>query len=189
MTPQSTIALYLLMAFSGFSAIGIWVTQMSASADVIEWDEERTGQRQEGAYGGITSMSIKMAIAISLLMVGPVLSWVGYKPGGGGITPAAGEQSARTIRTRPCRNLPAKRVGLLALPNHPRKSSRDARPPGRKKRRRRSRKIKSHRVTSSPPPMSEEADARPRASGGGPNLQRFRMCSAADNRGAKCPPP
>jgi GPH family glycoside/pentoside/hexuronide:cation symporter len=91
MTRQSTIALYLLMAFTGFSAIGIWVTQMSASADVIEWDEERTGQRQEGAYGGITSMSIKMAVAVSLLMVGPVLSWVGYKPGGGGITPEAGE--------------------------------------------------------------------------------------------------
>jgi GPH family glycoside/pentoside/hexuronide:cation symporter len=91
MTPQSTIALYLLMAFTGFSAIGIWVTQMSASADVIEWDEERTGQRQEGAYGGITSMSIKMAVAITLLMVGPVLSWVGYKPGVSGITPEAGE--------------------------------------------------------------------------------------------------
>jgi GPH family glycoside/pentoside/hexuronide:cation symporter len=91
MTPQSTIALYLLMAFTGFSAIGIWVTQISASADVIEWDEERTGQRQEGAYGGITSMSIKLAVAVTLLMVGPVLSWVGYKPGGGGITPAAGE--------------------------------------------------------------------------------------------------
>jgi len=91
MTPQSTYALYLLMAFTGFSAIGIWVTQMSASADVIEWDEERTGQRQEGAYGGITSMSIKMAVAVSMILVGPVLSWVGYKPGGSGITPEAGE--------------------------------------------------------------------------------------------------
>ena len=91
LTRQSTLALYLLMAFSGFSAIGIWVTQMSASADVIEWDEERTGQRQEGAYGGITSMSIKMAVAITLLLVGPVMSWVGYKPGGNGITPQAGD--------------------------------------------------------------------------------------------------
>lgn len=90
-TAQSTVALYLLMAFSGFSAIGIWVTQMSASADVIEWDEERTGQRQEGAYGGITSMSIKIATALSLLLVGPVLSWVGYKPGAAGITPQAAE--------------------------------------------------------------------------------------------------
>jgi GPH family glycoside/pentoside/hexuronide:cation symporter len=91
MTRESTWALYCLMAFSGFSAIGIWVTQISASADVIEWDQERTGQRQEGAYGGITSMSIKMALAVSLLLVGPVLSWVGYKPGVGGITEQAGE--------------------------------------------------------------------------------------------------
>ncbi len=91
LTRHSTVGLYCLMAFSGFSAIGIWVTQISAAADVIEWDEERTGQRQEGAYGGITSMSIKMAIAVSLLLVGPVLSWVGYKPGGGGITEQAGD--------------------------------------------------------------------------------------------------
>jgi GPH family glycoside/pentoside/hexuronide:cation symporter len=90
MTPHSTYALYLLMAFTGFSAIGIWVTQYSAAADVIEWDEERTGQRQEGAYGGITSMSIKLAVAVSMILVGPVLSWVGYKPGGD-ITPEAGE--------------------------------------------------------------------------------------------------
>jgi GPH family glycoside/pentoside/hexuronide:cation symporter len=96
LTRQSTLALYFLMAFSGFSAIGIWVTQISASADVIEWDQERTGQRQEGAYGGITSMSIKMAIAVSLLLVGPVLSWVGYKPGVGGITEQAGE-NLRTL--------------------------------------------------------------------------------------------
>ncbi len=90
-TRQSNLALYCLMGLSGFSAIGIWVTQISASADVIEWDQERTGQRQEGAYGGITSMSIKMAIAVSLLLVGPVLSWVGYKPGVGAITERAGE--------------------------------------------------------------------------------------------------
>jgi GPH family glycoside/pentoside/hexuronide:cation symporter len=90
-TPQSTVALYLLMGFSGFAAIGIWVTQMSAAADVIEWDEERTGQRQEGAYGGITSMAIKIAVGVSLLLVGPVLSWVGYKPGAAGITPQAAE--------------------------------------------------------------------------------------------------
>jgi GPH family glycoside/pentoside/hexuronide:cation symporter len=89
LTPQSTLALYALMAWSGFAAIGIWVTQMSAAADVIEWDEERTGQRQEGAYGGITSMSIKIAIAITMLMVGPILSWVGYQPGSTSLAPAA----------------------------------------------------------------------------------------------------
>jgi Na+/melibiose symporter-like transporter len=64
---------------------------MSASADVIEWDEERTGQRQEGAYAGITSMGIKIATALSLLLVGPVMTWVGYVPGANSIAPQAAQ--------------------------------------------------------------------------------------------------
>jgi GPH family glycoside/pentoside/hexuronide:cation symporter len=80
-SPNGWIALNVLMFLSGFCAIGIWITQMSASADVIEWDEERTGQRQEGAYGGITSMAIKIAAAVTYLLVGPVMSWIGYVPG------------------------------------------------------------------------------------------------------------
>src|SRR5260370_5071948 len=100
-TPQSTMALYFLMAFSGFAAIGIWVTQMSAGADVIEWDEERTGQRQEGAYAGITSMSIKIATGVSLLLVGPILSWVGYKPGAIGITTQAAGNLRMLFALRP----------------------------------------------------------------------------------------
>ncbi len=81
LTPRNTLWMLLLMALSGFSAIGIWVTQMSAAADVIEWDEERTGRRQEGAYGGISSMGIKIATALSLVLVGPVMGWLGYRPG------------------------------------------------------------------------------------------------------------
>ena len=88
-SPTSTIAIYALMFFTGFSAIGIWVTQISASADVIEWDEERTGQRQEGAYGGLTSMAIKLAIAITMLLVGPMMTWVGYVPGAKELAPEA----------------------------------------------------------------------------------------------------
>lgn len=80
-SPGGWIALNSLMFLSGFCAIGIWVTQMAAAADVIEWDEERTGKRQEGAYGGITSMAIKVAVALTLLLVGPVMSWIGYVPG------------------------------------------------------------------------------------------------------------
>jgi GPH family glycoside/pentoside/hexuronide:cation symporter len=85
------IAHNLLMFLSGFSAIGIWITQISASADMIEWDEERTGQRQEGAQGGITSMAIKIAIAITLLLVEPVMSWIGYVPGVSALPTAAME--------------------------------------------------------------------------------------------------
>jgi len=89
LTPSSTLGVYGLMFFSGFSAIGIWVTQVAASADVIEWDEERTGQRQEGAYGGLTSMTIKLSIAVTMLLVGPMMTWVGYQPGTRSLAPAA----------------------------------------------------------------------------------------------------
>lgn len=95
MTPANTWMLYGLMAFSGFSAIGIWVTQMSASADVIEWDQERTGMRQEGAYAGITSMATKVSIAITMLMIGPLMTLVGYVPGTAAMTPAAAENLRR----------------------------------------------------------------------------------------------
>ncbi len=89
LSPANTVAILALMAFSGFSAIGIWVTQMSAAADVVEWDEERTGRRQEGAYGGLTSMAIKIAMAISMLLVGPVMGWIGYSPGAASLAPGA----------------------------------------------------------------------------------------------------
>jgi GPH family glycoside/pentoside/hexuronide:cation symporter len=91
LTPRNTTMMLMLMGFSGFSAIGIWVTQMSAAADVIEWDEERTGRRQEGAYGGLTSMAIKIATAIAMVMVGPVMGWIGYRPGMAELPRAAAE--------------------------------------------------------------------------------------------------
>lgn len=99
--PNNVAAIYILMFSSGFSSIGIWVTQIAASADVIEWDEERTGRRQEGAYAGITSMSIKFAIGICMLMVGPLLAWVGYTPGVRELTPAAAENLRRLFSLAP----------------------------------------------------------------------------------------
>ena len=95
-SPHGWIALNALMFLSGFSAIGIWITQISAGADVIEWDEERTGQRQEGAYGGINSMAIKIAAAVTYLLVGPVMSWIGYVPGVDAL-PHAATENLRTL--------------------------------------------------------------------------------------------
>ncbi len=99
--PGNAGAIYVLMALSGFSAIGIWVTQVSASADVIEWDEERTGRRQEGAYVGLTSMTIKLAIGSTMLLVGPLMNWIGYVPGGKPISPAAAENLRRMFSLVP----------------------------------------------------------------------------------------
>ncbi|MGH7813263.1 MAG: MFS transporter [Candidatus Binataceae bacterium] len=95
-TPRDTWALMLLMGFSGFSAIGMWIAQSSASADVIEWDQERTGQRQEGAYAGLISMAFKMAAGLSLLAIGPLMKWIGYQPGMAAL-PAAAESDLRLL--------------------------------------------------------------------------------------------
>ncbi|HKN00527.1 MAG TPA: MFS transporter [Candidatus Binataceae bacterium] len=96
LSPGNRLAMLALMVFSGFSAIGIWVTQMSAAADVIEWDEERTGRRQEGAYGGLTSMAMKIAIAVSMVLVGQVMGWIGYTPGANNLAPQA-VQNLKTL--------------------------------------------------------------------------------------------
>lgn len=101
MSPTSFTAMYFLMFASGFSAIGIWVTQMAASADVIEWDEERTGHRQEGVYGSISSMWIKISVAITMLLVGPTMSWIGYVPGAESLTPAAAENMRMVFAIAP----------------------------------------------------------------------------------------
>jgi glycoside/pentoside/hexuronide:cation symporter, GPH family len=92
LTPANTLGLYFLMFTSGFCVIGSRVTQLSASADVIEWDEERTGVRQEGAYGGITSMLTKAAVGIGMLLIGALMSWIGYVPGAVEVAPAAAEK-------------------------------------------------------------------------------------------------
>jgi GPH family glycoside/pentoside/hexuronide:cation symporter len=91
LTPSNRYLLEALMAFVGFSAIGIWVTQIAASADVIEWDQMHTGKRQEGAYAGVMSMAVKLSVALSFIMIGPMLTWVGYVPGVTNMTAQAAE--------------------------------------------------------------------------------------------------
>jgi glycoside/pentoside/hexuronide:cation symporter, GPH family len=100
-SPSSVITMYVLMALSGFFAIGMWVTQFAAAADVIEWDEERTGRRQEGAYAGITSMSVKLAVGLTLLFVGPLMNWIGYVPGGRALSTQAAENLRRLFALTP----------------------------------------------------------------------------------------
>jgi len=93
-------------------------------------------------------MSIKMAVAVTLLMVGPVLSWVGYKPGGSGITPEAGEHLRALFALGPAAIYLLSALVFSRYPITRENPSSNARPPGRPQRRRRTRKSKSHRVAS-----------------------------------------
>ena len=47
--------------------------------DVIEWDELRTGRRQEGIYYGVKNFARKMTGALAIFIALQVLGWVGYQ--------------------------------------------------------------------------------------------------------------
>jgi sugar (glycoside-pentoside-hexuronide) transporter len=70
-------ALSLLL---GFLQSSNFVLMHSMQADVIDWDEERTGERKEGAYLATWSFGEKCASALAAVAVGVALEWVGYVP-------------------------------------------------------------------------------------------------------------
>jgi glycoside/pentoside/hexuronide:cation symporter, GPH family len=47
--------------------------------DVIEWDELRTGRRQEGIYYGVKNFMRKLTGALAIFIALQVLGWFGYK--------------------------------------------------------------------------------------------------------------
>jgi GPH family glycoside/pentoside/hexuronide:cation symporter len=52
----------------------------SIYADVIDYDELQTGQRKEGAYFAVWSFVWKSATGLVLMVIGVVLSYVGFVP-------------------------------------------------------------------------------------------------------------
>jgi GPH family glycoside/pentoside/hexuronide:cation symporter len=62
--------------------------------DVIEWDELRTGRRQEGVYYGIKNFVRKLTGAFAIFFALQVLGWFGYQAPPDGVTQFA--QSAAT---------------------------------------------------------------------------------------------
>jgi GPH family glycoside/pentoside/hexuronide:cation symporter len=52
----------------------------SIQADVIDWDEHRTGQRKEGVYFAAWNFVRKAAFGIVAMLLGTTLSWIGFAP-------------------------------------------------------------------------------------------------------------
>lgn len=52
----------------------------SLKADVVDWDEARTGERKEGAYFATWNFAQKAASGISIWIVGSILAMTGYVP-------------------------------------------------------------------------------------------------------------
>jgi GPH family glycoside/pentoside/hexuronide:cation symporter len=74
------IPLVLWMSFlAGFSVSAAHVLPDAMFPDVIEWDELRTGRRQEGIYYGVKNFVRKASGALAIFLALQVLGWFGYK--------------------------------------------------------------------------------------------------------------
>lgn len=80
-----------LLALALCGVIGLFhgagrVLPYSIQADVIDWDELRTGERKEGTYCAVWNLSSKLAAGISVAACGFVLAAAGFRAGA---TPSA----------------------------------------------------------------------------------------------------
>ena len=74
------INLVLWMAFlAGLSVSAAHVLPDAMFPDVIEWDELRTGRRQEGIYYGVKNFIRKLTGAFAIFLALQVLGWFGYQ--------------------------------------------------------------------------------------------------------------
>lgn len=91
---QVTLAL-LMGLLAGISVAAAHILPDAMFPDVIEWDELRTGQRQEGIYYGVKNFTRKFTSALAIFIGLQVLGWSDYQ------TPPQGTtffmQSAATL--------------------------------------------------------------------------------------------
>ena len=82
---QVTLALWMSF-LAGLSVSAAHVLPDAMFPDVIEWDELRTGRRQEGIYYGIKNFIRKLTGAFAIFLALQVLGWFGYKTPPEGMT-------------------------------------------------------------------------------------------------------
>jgi GPH family glycoside/pentoside/hexuronide:cation symporter len=81
------ILLVLWMAFlAGLSVSAAHVLPDAMFPDVIEWDELRTGRRQEGIYYGVKNFIRKLTGALAIFLALQILGWFGYQTPPEGVT-------------------------------------------------------------------------------------------------------
>jgi len=77
---------WLACAFVSVMSIGSVagaVIAPSLQSDVIDWDDLQSGERKEGAYFAVRSFVTKIGFGTGPLVVGLLLQWTGFDPGGG----------------------------------------------------------------------------------------------------------
>ena len=87
--PGQTNYLLLLAGLAGIGVSAAYTLPDSLFADVIEWDELRTGRRQEGIFYGIRALIRKLTGALVIFITLQALGWSGY------VTPPEGVERFR----------------------------------------------------------------------------------------------
>jgi GPH family glycoside/pentoside/hexuronide:cation symporter len=82
--PGQTTYLLILAALAGIGVSAAYTLPDSLFADVIEWDELRTGRRQEGIFYGIRTLIRKLTGALVIFITLQLLGRAGY------VSPPAG---------------------------------------------------------------------------------------------------
>jgi len=85
----------ILAVMAGISVSSAHVLPDAMFPDVIEWDELRTGRRQEGIYYGVMNFVRKTTGALAIFIALQVLGWFGYQTPPEGAT--SFQQSAATL--------------------------------------------------------------------------------------------
>lgn len=70
----------LIVVACGLAAAAVVAIPSSMQADVLDYDEMMTGQRREGQYMGLWSISKKLSAALGVGLALPTLDLVGYVP-------------------------------------------------------------------------------------------------------------
>lgn len=70
----------ILVVLSGVGFGATLALPSSMQADVIDYEELRTGSRREGEIIGVWAVSKKLAAAFGVFVAFPILGWFGYEP-------------------------------------------------------------------------------------------------------------
>jgi GPH family glycoside/pentoside/hexuronide:cation symporter len=76
--PGETDKMLFLCVMLGIGLSSAYVLPDAIFPDIIEWDELRTGRRQEGIYYGARAFIRKMAGALTVFLTLQLLGWAGY---------------------------------------------------------------------------------------------------------------
>jgi GPH family glycoside/pentoside/hexuronide:cation symporter len=61
-----------------FTGAGFWTLLYSILADVVDYDELKTGKRREGAFAGCNSWITKVGMALGAGISFFILGWIGF---------------------------------------------------------------------------------------------------------------